>query len=74
MTKLLDITQEILMMTYESLEKFRRESKFSTWLYSIMSNYCKNHQKKAHRYRSVSIDGSNNDNYDFQLTDSPGKY
>jgi len=65
----MDITQEIFIMTFESLEKFRRESKFSTWLFSIMVNYCKNHQKKANRFRSVSIDKVHGDDYEFQLTD-----
>ncbi len=65
----MDITQEIFIMTFESLEKFRRESKFSTWLYSIMVNYGKNHQKKANRYRSVSIDRVHGDDFEFQLTD-----
>ncbi len=42
----LDITQEIFIMTIEALRSFRRESKFSTWFYSIMVNYCKNYRKK----------------------------
>lgn len=65
----LDITQEIFLMTMESLPSFRRESKFSTWLFSIMVNYCKNHQKKSNRFRSVSIDKTEGDDFEFQLTD-----
>jgi RNA polymerase sigma-70 factor (ECF subfamily) len=51
----LDITQEIFIMALESIASFRRESKFSTWLFSIMINYCKNHRKRRSRYQTVPI-------------------
>ena len=66
----LDITQEIFIMTIEALRSFRRESKFSTWFYSIMVNYCKNYRKKNSRYNLVSINSSRGDDeYDMQLPD-----
>jgi RNA polymerase sigma factor (sigma-70 family) len=66
----LDITQEIFIMAIEALKSFRRESKFSTWLYSIMVNYCKNYQKKSRRYNTVPINISwGDDEYDMQLPD-----
>ncbi len=66
----LDITQEIFIMTIEALRSFRRESKFSTWFYSIMVNYCKNYRKKNRRYNLVPINGSKGDDeYNLQLTD-----
>lgn len=66
----LDITQEIFIMTIEALRSFRRESKFSTWFYSIMVNYCKNYRKKNSRYNVVSINSSKGDEeYDLQLPD-----
>lgn len=66
----LDITQEIFIMTIEALRSFRRESKFSTWFYSIMVNYCKNYRKKNRRYNLVPINGSKGDEeYNLQLTD-----
>jgi RNA polymerase sigma-70 factor (ECF subfamily) len=66
----LDITQEIFIMTIEALRSFRRESKFSTWFYSIMVNYCKNYRKKNSRYNLVSINSSRGDEeYDLQLPD-----
>ncbi|MBN1496208.1 MAG: sigma-70 family RNA polymerase sigma factor [Spirochaetes bacterium] len=66
----LDITQEIFIMTIEALRSFRRESKFSTWFYSIMVNYCKNYRKKNRRYTLVPINGSRGDEeYNLQLTD-----
>ncbi len=66
----LDITQEIFIMTMEALRSFRRESKFSTWFYSIMVNYCKNYRKKNSRYNLVSINSSRGEEeYDLQLPD-----
>jgi RNA polymerase sigma-70 factor (ECF subfamily) len=35
----MDITQDIFIMALEALKNFRKESKFSTWFYSIMVNY-----------------------------------
>jgi len=58
----IDVTQEIFVITFEALKSFRKESKFSTWLYSIMVNYCKNYKKRRERFNHVSIsrdDGSN---------------
>ncbi|MFC1669295.1 RNA polymerase sigma factor [Spirochaetota bacterium] len=66
----LDISQDIFMMVLEALESFRRESKFSTWLYSIMVNYCKNYRKKSRRYRTVSLSVPKGDQeYEIQLVD-----
>src|SRR3990172_12638160 len=64
----LDITQEIFIMTMEALRSFRRESKFSTWFYSIMVNYCKNYRKKSSRYNVVPINNTRGDgDYDLQI-------
>jgi RNA polymerase sigma-70 factor (ECF subfamily) len=66
----MDMTQEIFIMTIEALPSFRRESKFSTWLYSIMVNYCKNYKKKNRRMNVVSLNVSRGDEeYDMQLPD-----
>ena len=66
----LDVTQEIFIMTIEALRTFRRESKFSTWFYSIMVNYCKNYRKKNSRFNLVPLAGTRGDTeYDLQLPD-----
>lgn len=70
----LDITQEIFIMAMEALKSFRGESKFSTWLYSIMVNYCKNYRKKKNRYNIVSMSATKGDDeYDLQLPDEREK-
>ena len=66
----LDISQEIFIMCIEALSSFRQEAKFSTWLYSIMVNYCKNYRKKNSRYRIIPINVvKGEDEYDIQLPD-----
>ncbi|MCP4133305.1 MAG: RNA polymerase sigma factor [bacterium] len=66
----LDITQEIFIMAINALATFRRESKFSTWLYSIMVNYCKNYRKKKNRYSVVSLNiVKGEEEFDIQLPD-----
>ncbi|MEA3479845.1 MAG: sigma-70 family RNA polymerase sigma factor [Bacteroidota bacterium] len=43
-----DCTQEIFIRLYENLHSFRFESKFSTWLYRITTNTCKNMTTSKH--------------------------
>ncbi len=69
-----DITQDIFIMAIEALNSFRRESKFSTWLYSIMVNYCKNYHKKSRRYNTIPINiARGEDEYELQLPDERQK-
>jgi len=51
----MEISQDILVAAYSSLSKFRGEAKFSTWLFSIMINHCRNHVRKKGRIKKVSI-------------------
>ncbi len=37
-----DLTQETFVRVYNGIKKFRQEASFSTWLYCIASNTCKN--------------------------------
>lgn len=46
-----DMTQEILLKALSHLDSFGGNSKFSTWLYSITTNYCITYtSKKSRRY------------------------
>jgi RNA polymerase sigma-70 factor (ECF subfamily) len=66
----LDITQDIFITVLEALSSFRQESKFSTWLYSIMVNHCKNYRKKKNRHRTVPLQINRGDEeIEFQLQD-----
>ena len=47
-----DIIQEVFIEAYESIRLFRRESKFSTWLYRIAINKSLNHLRK-HKWKNM---------------------
>jgi len=41
-----DIAQEVFLTVYKNLNNFRFESQFTTWLYRITVNKCKDHLRK----------------------------
>ncbi len=49
-----DITQEVFLTVYKNLNSFRFESLFTTWLYRVTVNKCKDHLRKK-RIRSIFI-------------------
>lgn len=51
-----DSAQDVFIKIYRSLKKFRLESAFSTWLYRIASNTCKNRLKSLeHRQKKKMV-------------------
>lgn len=51
-----DVTQEILIKVITNLSKFRMESKFSTWVYSIASNHLININKRGLEHQELSFE------------------
>jgi RNA polymerase sigma factor (sigma-70 family) len=47
----LDVAQDIFLKLYESLKNFRHEAKFSTYLYTITLNSCRNRLRALNRQR-----------------------
>lgn len=51
-----DAAQEAFVKAYENLRSFKRHSRFSTWLYRIVINHCKDflRKKKVRRHVTAS--------------------
>lgn len=51
-----DVVQETFLKVYKSLNKFKMESSFETWLYRIVVNLSLNAVKRRKRRRELSLD------------------
>ncbi len=59
-----DLAQDVLLKAWRNLDSWNGQSKFSTWMYSIMRNHCINERAA----RSVRPEGAS-DPLDFEVTD-----
>lgn len=50
-----DISQDVFISVYHKLKEFRFESKFTTWLYRITVNKCRDYLRKK-RVRSIFVE------------------
>ena len=62
-----DMAQEAFIKGYNSLSSFRGESKFSVWLYRIVSNVCLDFLRKKNKQGTVSLSVEDDDGEDSQL-------
>jgi RNA polymerase sigma-70 factor (ECF subfamily) len=51
-----DLSQEIFLKLFRSLDKFNRDADFSTWLSSVARNYCIDHYRAGKREREVVVE------------------
>ena len=58
-----DIAQEVFITVYRSLNRFRFESQFTTWLYRVTVNKCKDHLRKRKIRNIFSPISENSDEY-----------
>ncbi len=53
----MDVAQDVFLKVYKSLDKFRGQSKFFTWLYRITVNMSIDFKRKKARKSTVTYDG-----------------
>jgi RNA polymerase sigma factor (sigma-70 family) len=53
-----DLTQDIFIRLIGKLDGYKKQAKFSTWLYSITHNYCADQIKAPRRRHEVATDGN----------------
>lgn len=61
-----DISQEVFITVFKNLKNFRYESQFTTWLYRITINKCKDYLRKKKVRRIFS---SVDEDYDYRSTE-----
>ncbi len=62
-----DMAQEAFFKAYNSLPSFRGESKFSSWLYRIVSNVCLDYRRRQARRPSSSLTVEDDEGENVQL-------
>lgn len=68
----MDASQEVFLRVFRFLDKFNEASSFSTWLYRITINVCKDsHKKRAARGElSLEVPDDENGSYSAEISDS----
>lgn len=68
-----DLVQDVFVLAYRSIDRFRGEAAFSTWVHSIAVNATIKHLRKAKSRRMVSIDDPDTGMEDALIADAePG--
>ena len=52
----LDVVQDTFTKAYQSLDRFKGDSSFYTWVYRIAVNLCIDHQRREARYVPLGVD------------------
>lgn len=66
----LDISQEVFLRMFRAIGKFEGNSSFSTWLYRIADNVCKDALRRSVGRRTVSLDQQDEEeSYSLEIPD-----
>lgn len=50
-----DITQQVFLKLFSSINQFRHEANFATWLYRLVANVCLDERRKQRRFLSFDF-------------------
>lgn len=64
-----DLAEETFFRIYEHRSSYDDRAKFSTWLYTIAGNLCRNHARWKSRHPTVSLEAPSQPETDFTLAD-----
>lgn len=64
-----DMVQEVFIRVYRALPKFREESSFSTWIYKVAANVCRDELRRKRKRKSVSLDDMEANQGEFVIAD-----
>ena len=62
-----DMAQEAFLKAFNSIQSFRGDSKFSVWLYRIVSNVCLDFLRKRSKRQTVSLSVEDEDGEEVQF-------
>ena len=54
-----EATQDVFMLAFKNIRRFRNDSRFSTWLYRIVLNHCLSRKRQRPRGIHLSLDDEN---------------
>jgi RNA polymerase sigma-70 factor (ECF subfamily) len=67
-----DVSQEVFVTVFKAIDSFRGDSQFSTWLFRIAANHCRNRLRYLSRqnyHRGQSLDEMHEGEYPVQLSE-----
>jgi len=66
----LDLAQETFVRVYQNRRSYRPNAKFSSWLFTIASNLCRNYIRWEHRHPTVALAHDEDDDGPTDATDT----
>ena len=63
----MDIVQETFIRVYDNKHRYNSSAKFSTWVYTIVSNLAKTHLRKSKRFKFFSTYVYKNDDIETKI-------